>query len=70
MVGCDCLNWCGDDPWLERGLARPCPRKVKEDQELAAFIAAERRKAELLAQLGHADVLAALEELAALRAVR
>jgi hypothetical protein len=21
---CDCLNWCGDDPWLEDYRAQPC----------------------------------------------
>jgi len=23
-VACDCLNWCGDDPWLKDGRARRC----------------------------------------------
>lgn len=23
---CDCLNWCGDDPWLAKGKANPCPK--------------------------------------------
>jgi len=23
-VKCDCLNWCGDDPWLEDGRAKKC----------------------------------------------
>lgn len=22
---CDCLNFCGDDPHLAKGLVRPCP---------------------------------------------
>lgn len=22
---CDCLNFCGDDPYLDKGLVRPCP---------------------------------------------
>lgn len=21
---CDCLNWCGDDPWLDKGKAAHC----------------------------------------------
>lgn len=65
---CDCLNFCGDDHWLEKGKARPCEAKVKRDAELQAFIAGERRKAELLQLLGHGSVLEALEELARLRA--
>jgi hypothetical protein len=23
---CDCLNWCGDDPWLKDGRAEGCER--------------------------------------------
>jgi len=23
-VTCDCLNWCGDDPWVEDGRAKKC----------------------------------------------
>ena len=23
-VRCDCLNRCGDDPWIEQGKAMPC----------------------------------------------
>lgn len=23
-VGCDCLNYCGDDPWLKDGRAKHC----------------------------------------------
>jgi hypothetical protein len=30
---CDCLNQCGDDPWLAKGKARPCAKRA---QELAA----------------------------------
>lgn len=22
---CDCLNFCGDDPHIDKGLVRPCP---------------------------------------------
>lgn len=40
---CDCLNWCGDDPWLKDGRAEPCQeRKDKERQERAQ--AAERQR--------------------------
>ena len=34
---CDCLNWCGDDPWLLTGRAVPCQdhldreRRERED---------------------------------------
>lgn len=37
---CDCLNRCGDDPWLADGRARPCAALVKERQR-----AAERERA-------------------------
>mgnify|MGYP003395964714 CR=1 FL=1 len=23
-VPCDCLNWCGDDPWIKKGKAELC----------------------------------------------
>lgn len=30
MVGCDCMNFCGDDPWLKDGRAMPCERLQNE----------------------------------------
>jgi hypothetical protein len=24
MDACDCINHCGDDPWVKKGLAKPC----------------------------------------------
>lgn len=38
---CDCLNWCGDDPAVQAGRARPCERMQKELDE------AERQRAAL-----------------------
>ena len=32
---CDCLNTCGDDPWLEKGLAYPCESMKKRLDEEA-----------------------------------
>ena len=29
---CDCLNHCGDDPWLQDGRSTPCDHKVASDQ--------------------------------------
>lgn len=26
MKKCDCLNFCGDDPWLQDGRAAPCDK--------------------------------------------
>lgn len=26
---CDCLNFCGDDPWLKDGRAKPCEALLK-----------------------------------------
>lgn len=28
---CDCLNRCGDDPWLDNGKAKPCARRASEE---------------------------------------
>jgi hypothetical protein len=28
-VKCDCLNECGDDPWLKTGQAEVCDRRAK-----------------------------------------
>jgi len=27
---CDCLNFCGDDPHIDKGLVRPCPTFQQE----------------------------------------
>jgi hypothetical protein len=29
---CDCLNYCGDDPRIERGSVSPCEAYVKQEQ--------------------------------------
>jgi len=29
---CDCLNFCGDDPHIDKGLVRPCPTFKAEIQ--------------------------------------
>lgn len=40
---CDCLNWCGDDPWLQDGRAVPCQERLdRERSEREAAI--ERRR--------------------------
>ena len=26
---CDCLIWCGDDPWLAKGKAKPCANAIE-----------------------------------------
>lgn len=38
---CDCLNVCGDDPWLASGRAKPC--KVRQRAEKARKAAATRQ---------------------------
>lgn len=30
METCDCLNYCGDDPWVVNGKVRPCKRAVDQ----------------------------------------
>ncbi len=70
-VKCDCLNYCGDDPWLKSGKAVPCERaqqQARDEQDRA-----EQRQADmtilngLLARLRRAgrcrDEVAALERL-------
>lgn len=66
-TACDCLNYCGDDPWLQDGRAAPCDRKKARDRKAAELQAKHARVSELLQQLGHLEVLSALEELATLR---
>ena len=41
---CDCLNECGDDPWLRDGRAEPCDRlkerraqKLQRDEDLVVL---------------------------------
>lgn len=36
MMACDCLNWCGDDPWLANGKAERCDYH-KEKMKAAAL---------------------------------
>lgn len=35
MEKCDCLNYCGDDPWLKERKVMPCCRAINEDHEEA-----------------------------------
>ena len=30
---CDCLNTCGDDPWLKDGRVQPCKNFIKREQQ-------------------------------------
>jgi hypothetical protein len=42
---CDCLNFCGDDPWLNDGRAQPCPIMVaRQKREVIENQQADRRK--------------------------
>lgn len=31
LMPCDCLNHCGDDPWLKTGAARQCDWRRRQD---------------------------------------
>jgi hypothetical protein len=65
---CDCLNYCGDDPWLADGRSYPCAEKKRSDAAAARAARREDRTRSLLAELGHpGDVLGALRELKTLR---
>lgn len=33
---CDCLNWCGDDPWLHDGRSKPCDAALAREAKRAA----------------------------------
>lgn len=40
-VPCDCLNYCGDDPWLKEGKAEHCKQWKKrhsEEEEHKLFV--------------------------------
>lgn len=32
LPSCDCLNWCGDDPWLRDGRAAPCQERIDKER--------------------------------------
>lgn len=45
MEKCDCLNFCGDDPWLQSGKAAPCDRmaaRTKAELERAHVVGVTR----------------------------
>ncbi len=33
MSECDCLSYCGDDPRLQKGQAKPCTVKMEEEKK-------------------------------------
>ena len=37
VVMCDCLNYCGDDPWLEKGKATPCEHFIERRKSRTAM---------------------------------
>lgn len=39
---CDCLNDCGDDPWLRDGKADPCEKLLKARADWDATMTAEK----------------------------
>lgn len=63
---CDCLNWCGDDPWLATGRSRPCDALTARQRERAEAETRAHRRQALLQATGHLTVDAALEQLAQL----
>ena len=46
VQSCDCLNWCGDDPWLKDGRAEPCEYERALQQKLE--ISSKRDEARLV----------------------
>jgi len=62
IVPCDCLNWCGDDPWLKKGKSEPCARAkfraeqaAKMDDFCNRFEAARKALREKLKGGNHAN---------------
>jgi len=49
---CDCLNACGDDPWLSTGKAAPCPHQVARKAAECEAEAKRVRDARMLAASG------------------
>lgn len=49
---CDCLNACGDDPWLATGKAEPCPHLVARAAAEREAQAKRVRDARMLAASG------------------
>ena len=44
---CDCLDCCGDDPWVKEGKARRCKDRVRLDEKkkIEQALAAKRNQA-------------------------
>lgn len=53
---CDCLNYCGDDPWLYKGQAEPCEAIKRQRQQH------EQRESERRALVERLIALAALAD--------
>jgi len=65
MTRCDCLNDCGDDPWLKDGRSTPCERRQKLLAG-AEFVSAEcsvRHPTEVVIKLSKAPSEQDLQEL-------
>ncbi len=54
---CDCLVFCGDDPWLSSGKAKPCEYAVRRAEDLK-----EAAKLNRVKEAGP-ELLEALQEL-------
>lgn len=46
---CDCLNKCGDDPWLKNGKAYPCKSRLRADEARQAAATRQARIKQALA---------------------
>lgn len=62
-VVCDCLNDCGDDPWLADGRSFPCQRRVDQQARERAFAAQSARVNAIIAQYAAADIYSLVEHL-------
>ena len=64
---CDCLNNCGDDPWLTDGTGRatPCPNLLARQEEKRKVAAELAKITELRKTYGAANLFELLDKMQA-----
>ena len=62
-VTCDCLNWCGDDPWLNNGRAQPCAAWLARVERERVIAEQTVKIAELRTTFGAADIFDLLQKM-------
>jgi hypothetical protein len=62
-VPCDCLNNCGDDPWLPLGKSEPCNRLIARQKEDQIALEKAANVSNLMKQYGADNVYDLIENL-------